>query len=378
MATVLIAGDVCPIGVNTPLFRCREVELLFGDLLPEFRAADLVVANLECPLIVQSTPIAKTGPVFGEDPSCLNAIKAAGIGVLCLANNHILDHGTEGLRTTLASCAAAGIATVGAGVDLAAARRMFVTDVKGLRMGIVAMAEHEFSIATERRAGANPLDVMHYVRTVTADRQSIDFLIVLLHGGDEFLTAPSPRLKDTCHFFVEMGADLVVVQHPHAFGGYESYRHGHIVYGQGALLMDEAIYRNKTSFHEGVLIKVQIARGDRSCLELVPFVQSDTRPGARKMPPARAEAFLRDLAAKAAAILDDEYVRSEWLRFCEERKHEYMSVLLSHSRVLRRANRQGRMSSLLYNRRRLLGTRNVVCCETHREAIETILNEPLV
>ena len=53
---------------------------------------------------------------------------------------------------------------------------------------------------------------------------------------------PSPRLKDTCHFLIEMGANAVVVQHPHSFGGYESYRGGHIVYGQGALVMDEALY----------------------------------------------------------------------------------------------------------------------------------------
>ena len=170
------------------------------------------------------------------------------------------------------------------------------------------MAEHEFSIATANAPGANPLDLMDYVRNVATSRDSFDYLIVLLHGGAEFLTAPSPRLKDTCHFLIEMGANAVVVQHPHSFGGYESYRGGHIVYGQGALVMDEPIYRDLKSFHEGILIALRIAQDGSSSMELLPFVQSDPVPGARRMDAQRAEAFLRELAAKSRAILDDEFV----------------------------------------------------------------------
>jgi poly-gamma-glutamate capsule biosynthesis protein CapA/YwtB (metallophosphatase superfamily) len=379
MTTVLIGGDICPIGHNRAFFTRGDADSLFHDLLEQFRAAGLVIANLECPLIARPTPIAKIGPVFGEDDACINGIRAAGIDVLCLANNHILDHGSYGLLNTLAACAEAGIATVGAGVNLVAAREVLVKDVNGVRVGILAMAEQEFSIATAASAGANPLDLIGFVRNVNTNRNSFDYLIVLLHGGAEFLTAPSPRLKQTCHFLVEMGADAVIVQHPHSFGGYESYRGAHIVYGQGALVMDEAIHRDLKSFHEGMLVSLSIEEGGRgSSMELVPFVQSDPVPGARRMEPRRAEAFLADLGAKSRAIQDDEYVNEEWRRFCEEQKHGYLSVLLGHNRLLRRANRHGGLARLLYNRRRLLGTRNVISCETHREALETIFKTGMV
>jgi len=337
-----------------------------------------VVANLECPLIKRPTPIAKTGPVFGEPISCTSAIRAAGIDVLCLANNHIMDHGAEGLATTLAACKSAGLDAVGAGATLADAARIVVRDVRGFRVGVLAMAEHEFSIATRKAAGANPLDLAAYVRGVAANREAFDYLIVLLHGGLEFLTAPSPRLKDTCHFLVEMGANAVVVQHPHSFGGYETYRGAPIVYGQGALVMDEAIYRDRESFHEGVLVRLIVDEQKTTSMELVPFVQSAPVPGARRMEPARAETLLRDLATKSRAILDDDFVRAEWLRFCEEEKHAYLSVLLCHNRILRRLNRSGLLARLIYSKRSLLGTRNVVSCETHREAVETIFKEGMV
>jgi poly-gamma-glutamate capsule biosynthesis protein CapA/YwtB (metallophosphatase superfamily) len=375
---ILIGGDICPIGGNTRFFESGDAENLFHDLLEEFRAADLVIANLECPLIRKPTPIAKTGPVFGEAPACINGVRAAGIDVLCLANNHILDHGADGLASTLEVCATAGVSTVGAGRNLAAARQILVRQVRGIRVAMLAMAEREFSIATASSPGANPLDLIDFVRNVRNTRDTFDFLIVLLHGGPEFLTAPSPRLKDTCHFLIEMGANAVVVQHPHSFGGYETYRGGHIVYGQGALVMDEEIYRDLSSFHEGVLVALEIASDGTSSMQLIPFVQSEPVPGARRMERTRAEALLRELAAKSQAVLDDDHVRAEWRRLCDERKHGYLSVLFAHNRLLRRLNRHGWLTPILFKPRRLLGTSNLVCCETHREALETIFKEPLV
>jgi hypothetical protein len=175
-----------------------------------------------------------------------------------------------------------------------------------------------------------------------------------------------------------MGAGTVIVQHPHALGGYEHYRGGHIVYGQGAMVMDEEIYRDLGSFHEGFLVSLTVDQDGSSSMTLIPFTQSAPGPGARRMIPSLAETFLRDLDTRSRAILDDDFIRDEWRRFCDERKHGYMSALMGHGRLLRRANRHGLLARVLYRRRRLLATRNVVCCESHREAVETVLKGGLV
>ena len=377
MVSLIIGADVCPIEGNQPYFLNGGAGALLHDLLPEFEQADLSVANLECPLIEHQTPILKTGPTFGEPGTCINGIKQAGIDVLCLANNHILDHGAPGLLNTLQVCARAGIETVGAGSNLDAARRILIRDLGGLRVGILAVAEHEFSIATKHSPGANPLDLIDFVRNVTAHRSQFDYLIVLLHGGDEFLV-PSPRIQDTCRFMVEMGANAVIVQHSHVLGGYEDYRGGHIVYGQGALLMDEAIYRDRRSFHEGFLVKLSIAADATSSMKIMPFIQSDPAPGARRMDQAKEQEFCRLLAQRSAAIRDDAFVQAEWLKFCEENKHAYISGLLGHNRILSKLNARGWLTRFLYNQRVLLGVRNTVLCETHREAVETIFNHHLL
>ena len=404
MASLIIAADLCPIEGNQPHFVRGDAPGLFHDLLPEFAAADLVIANLECPMIERPSPIAKTGPTFGEPAACLNGITAAGIDVLCLANNHILDHGVPGLTHTLEACARAGLATVGAGLTPADARRILVRQVGSWRVGILAMAEHEFSVTRHGSPGANPLDLMNFVRGVRDQRDQFDYLIVLLHGSAEF-HAPTPRLQQTCRFMIELGADAVIVQHPHILGGCEEYQGGHIVYGQGALIMDEAIYRDRPSFHEGFLVKLTIpaavfpappweaGQGEvpssrspgrsqsepqpstlnpQPLFELIPFIQSAPPPGARKLYEEREQQFRQTLAQRSAAIQDPAFVEAEWVKFCQDHQRGYLSAVLGHNRVLRKLDFGGWLSRFIHSPRALLGTRNCVLCETHREALETI------
>ena len=376
MPTVLIGADICPIEANLPLLQTGNARALLNDLQPEFERADLIIANLECPLIDHPSPIAKTGPTFGAPPESINGIKAIGVDVLCLANNHILDHGAAGLEKTLSVCAEAGIQTVGAGENIFAARRILVKKVGTTRVGILAVAEHEFSIASKTSYGANPIDLVDIVRNINENKSQFDYLLVLVHGSAEF-HVPTPRTREICRFFVEIGADAVIVQHPHCLGGYEEYRGAHIVYGQGAFIMDEAIYRDMQSFHEGFLVDLSISEGGSSRMEIIPFVQSYPTPGARRMAPEREAAFRKVLAAKCSILEDDDLVEREWLKYCQNRRQSYMSAVLGHHKLLRKLDFRGFLTRVLHGSRSLLGVRNVINCETHREALQTLFNKGL-
>lgn len=373
MATILIGADLCPIEENRQYFMEGDAASLFHDLLPDLHAADLVIANLECPLIEKPSPIFKTGPTFGEPGDCIRGIKAGGIGVLGLANNHILDHGAPGLQNTIEVCRKAGIETVGAGPNLAAAGLPLIRQVSGVRVAILAYAENEFSIAGKNSWGANPLNPIEFVRTVAAHQDQFDHLIVLVHGSAEF-HAPTPRIQDTCRFMVEQGAHTVVVQHPHMLGGCENYQGGTIVYGQGALVMDEAVYRSKRSFHEGFLLRIDVSLGAPTRTEWIPFEQSDPTPGARRLRGDAESVFRKNLQARSLAITDPDFVEAEWRRFCKAREHGYVSSALGHGGILRRLNAKGLLERHVYGPGKMAGVRNILCCETHREALQTILD----
>lgn len=372
-ANIIIGGDICPIGHNKNLFEAGDAKHIFNDLLSEFERADFSIVNLECPFIDVETPIFKHGPVLGVNSKCIKGIKNASIDLVNLANNHIMDHGAQGLRHTLEVCKKFGIGTVGAGRNIDQARQLYTKVLNGIRIAILGLAEHEFSIASRDSHGANPIDIIDYVRNVRSNKKDFDYLIVLLHGGNENYPYPSPQIIKLCHFLVEMGANAVIVQHTHCPGSYERYGNANIVYGQGNLIFD---FPNRgEEWYKGFLLKLIILENLNAEMELIPYVQSGSQPGAHRMDKADEKAFLECLKYRSANILDDAFVELEWAKFCEAKKNLYLSKLLGHNPIVSRLNRKGHILKYLYFKKSLGGTYNVFRTESHRYVLETIFEK---
>lgn len=374
MVEIVIGGDVCPIGRNRPYFARGDAETVFGDLLDDLATADLTVVNLECPLVEQEVSALKRNPGLGANGECANGLKNAHIRVVNLANNHILDHGERGLRDTIRFCRNAGIQLVGAGENLADAGEILPLQIKNIRIGILALAEHEFSIATRDKPGANPLDLMEFVRQMRRHREKFDYVVVLLHGGIEHYLYPSPELQQKCRFMVEEGADAVICQHSHCPGCYENYQGGHIVYGQGNLIFDRHPHRTGT-WNEGYLVRLGVEIGSTATMKIVPYIQSDSRVGARKMDKAREAAFKEDLQIKSAQIKEKGFVEERWQEYATSKKYTYFSILRGHSRPLRGLNKLVHFSDWFYSRRKLAALQNVIRCEAHREVLQSVLSD---
>jgi poly-gamma-glutamate synthesis protein (capsule biosynthesis protein) len=374
MIRVLIGGDVFPSGRNKPMFQQGDSVGLFGNILQNIREADLSVVNLECPLIHENTPIKKIGMVLGADEACINGIKASGIDVLNLANNHIMDHGAAGLENTINLCINAGIGYVGAGQNLAAAGTMYIRKVKDLRVGILSFAEHEFSIATKAMWGANPLDVIEFVRKVQSHRSGFDYLIVLLHGGSEYYPFPSPSLQNVCRFFVEQGANAVICQHSHCAGCYENYRNAHIVYGQGNFIFEPPSNQD-SSWHEGFLVTLHIEHKNKSEMEITPYTQSGLQAGVQRMPADQEEKFFQDLRRRSDLILDEEFVEAQWAMFCRARKRKYLSMINANNLLTEIPYREINFLKCLISKQSLRKKLNLIRCESHRDILIRILSE---
>ncbi|MFH1037839.1 MAG: CapA family protein [PVC group bacterium] len=373
MISVLIAGDLCPIGRNLPLFKEGDAQALFNDLLPEFEQADLSIVNLECPLIGEERPIKKVGPVLGAPRESVNGLEAAGIDVVNLANNHILDHGAEGLASTLEACRQSGIDCVGAGADIREARKILVREAKGIQVGILALAEHEFGTAGTNSPGSNPLDLIDFVRNVDTHRQEFDCLIVLLHGGNEHYPYPRPRLMNICRFFVERGADAVICQQSHVAGCGETYRGGHIVYGQGNFIFD--LPSPHPAWNRGVLLVLEIDGPGRSRMRMVPYRQSDGGPGARRLGAEEEKRFREEFTARSEEIRDPAEVEKRWREFCRGQERALLHLLHGRNSLLRRLAVRAGLSGLLDSKKRCLTRLHLFRCESLREALIAVLEE---
>jgi poly-gamma-glutamate synthesis protein (capsule biosynthesis protein) len=208
-------------------------------------AADVYVANLECPFTSRGEKLQKNFN-FRASPDLVAALEAGGVDVVSLANNHMMDWGAEGLYDTLSTLDAAKIVHFGAGRTLAEARKPAIVTVKGVRFAFLGYfflgdknIEPPAVIATDETPGvAGHHDNLEKVRAwVKADvlsaKQQADMVIPFFHWGREGHTSPEPYQVELAHAAIDAGAAAVVGSHPHCLQGVETYKGAPIAYSLG-------------------------------------------------------------------------------------------------------------------------------------------------
>jgi len=173
---------------------------------------------------------------FRMHPRFLTALTGAGIGVVSIANNHVFDYGSEGLFDTFLYLDSAGIRYVGAGRNMAEARRPYVFRKDSQSVGILGYyGGGEAPGATVNRGGVARRDlatIREDVRLLHA-ADSLMFVLVILHWGTELAEAPDHAQRAFARALIDAGVDAVIGHHPHVLQGIEKYRNGVIVYSLG-------------------------------------------------------------------------------------------------------------------------------------------------
>ncbi len=187
--------------------------------------ADIAVANLETAITERGTPAAKAFN-FRAPPVAFDALRAAGIDVVSMANNHGLDYGIEGLEDSLAAAAEADFPVIGIGRNAAEAYAPWSAEVRGRRIAVIAATQVLDSslitawTATDEQAGlASAKEVERLAAAVEAARPGHDTVVVFLHWGIEGETCPANRQIDLADRLIEAGADVIVGGHAHRVQG---------------------------------------------------------------------------------------------------------------------------------------------------------------
>jgi Bacterial capsule synthesis protein PGA_cap len=112
--TLAFAGDVHFTGRTARLL--SDPATAFGPAAVVLRSVDFAAVNLETPVTSRGAPQPKAYH-FRTTPVAFTALRDAGIDLVTMANNHVLDYGTVGLADTLAAARAARFPYVGIGAD---------------------------------------------------------------------------------------------------------------------------------------------------------------------------------------------------------------------------------------------------------------------
>ena len=181
---VIIAGDFAPEARLAKQIVEKNFSEIFPDSLCEvIKSSDFSFVNFESPIVEEGyKPITKCGPNLHCTPEAAEAVKYAGFTGVTLANNHILDFGLKGLRKTVECCKFQGLDVVGVGENIKDAERVLYIEKSGKKLAIINCCEHEFSIATETDAGANPLNPIWQFYAMQEARKKADYVLVIVHG----------------------------------------------------------------------------------------------------------------------------------------------------------------------------------------------------
>ncbi|MGZ4617422.1 MAG: CapA family protein [Frankiaceae bacterium] len=236
--SIAFGGDVHFEGVlGTRL--AADPDTALGPVASVLSSADLAMVNLETAITTRGTPEPKSF-TFRAPPAAFQALRAAGVDVTTMANNHGMDFGLVGLQDSVAAIKASRFPVVGIGLDDEQAYAPYYTTVKGVRVAFVGATQviddpliPKWTAGPGKPGLASAKEVDRTVRAVREAREHSDVVVVYLHYGTETVNCPTDRQQAIAKTLADAGADIVVGSHAHVLLGAGFLGRTYVDYGLG-------------------------------------------------------------------------------------------------------------------------------------------------
>lgn len=219
----------------------------FEYVAPIINTADLAIANLEVTL---AGPPHKGYPQFSAPDELAVGLKNAGFDILVTANNHCVDRRKAGLERTIDVLDSLEISHTGTFKDSASRAQTYplVVSSNGIKFSLLNYTYGTNGIPISSPNLVNLIDTLQIKNDLeTARQQHTDAIIVFMHWGEEYKSAPNKFQKTMADYCFENGATLIIGSHPHVLQPMEwrkdknqliAYSLGNFVSGQQSRYRD--------------------------------------------------------------------------------------------------------------------------------------------
>ncbi len=225
-----IAGDVLP---ESSWKGAQDAAYIFDGVHEEFAGADLVFLNLEEPITSSDTITpnknqleVKAGKDYvlrARNAAIPDILKQAGVGLVGLANNHMMDYTTQGLHDTLRVFQQAELPVVGAGLK-PDAESAFLFNAHGICVAFLAFTDvvpPNYQATATQVGVASSKDENDLIEAIKRARRQANFVILMIHWGGQGGHLITHRQRELARIAVQAGCDAVVGMHPHVLQGIE-------------------------------------------------------------------------------------------------------------------------------------------------------------
>lgn len=200
----------------------------FQDVAPILSDADLTIVNLEGNICGEPYGTATTSAPI----QLAQALQAAGVDLVQMANSCAVNNGISGLTSTLANLRSAGLEPVGAfanDAEFENSKGYTICNVNGVSIAVVAFTKGVGShgLPTGSESAVNLLytdytttyeeinkdEIKSVLRAVAAEKP--DITIALLHWGSEYNDNISSSQTKIVELMQSQGVDIILGTHPH-------------------------------------------------------------------------------------------------------------------------------------------------------------------
>lgn len=191
--------------------------------------ADYTLANLGTTIGMYKNRAYTGSDKLNSPEALVEAIQAAGVDMLSLANDHMLDRWFDGMKNTVAAVEAAGLAHVGAYVSQEARDAETIVEIEGIRFGFLAYTQSTNGMEKQADEAATLYGVPYLLSAdIEADIAGLraagaDVVIVMPNWGPEDQLEPDETQLQYAREFALAGADVVLGAHPEGVQQVEYY-----------------------------------------------------------------------------------------------------------------------------------------------------------
>ena len=284
--SVLVVGDITIGSRMTPLIESKGAGVFFQGTTDLIQSADVATASLNTSISERGEPRYGIEHPFRAAPGLGRAIANAGFDAVSLATPHVMDFGLEALEDTITELERYDVKPIGAGTSVETAKLpawvpVRLSETETAQVALLAYYRaNEFARYTE-----DPLAYAVYSEMTNAVEQirtKAALVVVWLHWGGKSRSMDEAigRQRIFAHTIIDAGADMVVCQQLHTYGGIELYQGKPIVYS-----LSDFIYDAYDKQHSHIVIPKATfdAKETLKSIELIPILtdppKTPVRPG---------------------------------------------------------------------------------------------------
>jgi poly-gamma-glutamate synthesis protein (capsule biosynthesis protein) len=224
-------------------------DVLFDHVDEAIRPLDLAFANLETPIAPQRGSDVQP-MVFNAPPVLLASLSSVGFDVLSFANNHVYDQGRAGMMETVEQLEASGLAFVGAGRTCAEAQAARMLTPNGIHVAIIGATDlynDDLNAGPDEPCVATLGEEWVLAEAARARSVGAELVVLSVHWGEEYVTAPRADHVELAHRLVQGGVDVILGHHPHVLQPIEVVdtadgRRALIVYSLGNFISNQSAW----------------------------------------------------------------------------------------------------------------------------------------